>query len=166
MRSSSATGAWPNGSPFDSGSSNVAACRWALRISRLSGSISPCSGSRPRKYSGWLTRYWSSGLLDATYTAAAALRRRPARPTCCQVPDVDPELQRICADHPTHRSITQPMLNLPALQRKVAAAIAANRLRIPQPVREGLLQVAEKNLYLEPGPAKHDRLNAGAEEDL
>ena len=49
------TGSWrtcrcaPNFSPSESGSSNAAHFRWAIRISRLSGLMKACSGERSKK---------------------------------------------------------------------------------------------------------------------
>src|SRR4030088_1396436 len=46
------------------------------------------------------------------------------------------------------------------------AAIAANRSRLAETVRERLLQVAEQDLDLQARPAEDDRLHSGAQEGL
>src|ERR1700730_15397327 len=65
-----------------------------------------------------------------------------------QVPDVDPELERIGADHATHRSVAQAVLDLAPLQRKISAAIAANRPGFAEAIGERLLQKVHQNLHL------------------
>src|SRR5437763_2778159 len=66
-----------------------------------------------------------------------------------QVPDIDPELQRVGADHAPHRTIAESVLDLAPLQRQVATSVPADRAALAESIRERLLQVAEENLNLQ-----------------
>src|SRR5207302_7139860 len=83
-----------------------------------------------------------------------------------QVPDVDPQLERIGADHATDRPVAQAVLDLATLQRQIPTAVAADRPRLAQPTGERLLQIAEQDLDLQTGAAEDDRLHAAAQKRL
>src|SRR2546425_13375263 len=68
-----------------------------------------------------------------------------------EVPDVDPQLERVGADHAADRSIAQAVLDLAPLQREVPTPVAADRPAFAKPVGERLLQVAEQDLDLQAG---------------
>src|SRR5690348_3460442 len=68
-----------------------------------------------------------------------------------QVPDVDPQLERVGADDAAHRSVAQTVLDLAPLQREVPAPIAADRPRLTESIGERLLQIAEQDLDLQAG---------------
>src|SRR3984893_9078438 len=83
-----------------------------------------------------------------------------------KVSDIDPQLEGIRADHPTHRSVAQAMFDLTTLQWKVAATVAADRASLAESIGERLLQIAEQDLDLEAGAAEDDGLHAAAEKHL
>src|SRR5712691_11856975 len=56
-----------------------------------------------------------------------------------QVPDVDPQFERVGADHATDRSVAQAVLDLAPLQREIPTPVAADRSGFAEPVGEGLL---------------------------
>ena len=136
----------PKRSVAGTGSSKLDARRWLRRTCRLSGLTRPCSGELSNRYSGCAARNWSMGADEQTSAARLVPDRRPERPICCQVrgdgagvadadgrveaADVDPELQRVGGHHAAYAAVAQPRLDLVALVGQVAAAIAADRVRM------------------------------------
>ena len=123
---------------------------------------------------------WLSGVEFATSTATDEPLRRPARPACChaeatrarvadehrrvEAADVDPELERVRRDDAEHRSLAQPALDLAALQREIAAPVAADDALRPRLRLERLLEVRDEHLGREARRREHDRLQALREE--
>ena len=80
--------------------------------------------------------------------------------------DVDAELERIRGDHAAHATVPQAGLDRVPLVRQVAAAIAADRVRMARRGSERLAQVAGEHLDRGPRPGEGDRLDATADEPL
>ena len=72
--------------------------------------------------------------------------------------DVDAQLQRIRRHHAADAPLAKAALDLAALARQIAAAIAANRLRLPRLRAIGLLQIREQHLGVQPAVGEHNRL--------
>ena len=80
--------------------------------------------------------------------------------------DVDAQLQRVRGDHAAHAPVAQPGLDLVALVRQVAAAVAADRVRVARWRLERLAQVAREHLDRRARAGERDRLDAAADEPL
>ena len=83
-----------------------------------------------------------------------------------QAADVDPQLERVGGHHAAHPTVAQAALDLLALVRQVAAAIAADGVRVAGRRRERLAQVGGQHLDGGAGPGEGDRLHAPADEPL
>ena len=83
-----------------------------------------------------------------------------------EVPDVDPELERVGADHATDRSVAQTVLDLTPLQWQVSTPVAADRPGFAQPVGERLLQIAEQDFDLQARASEDDGLHPAAQKRL
>ena len=142
----------PNVSPLAvNGSSNAAHFTWSTRMCRLSGLISARSGERVEE----VRRVADDELVErraaadqhrrraaaAAAGAAGALPGRGDRPGIAghhadvERADVDPELERVGRDHRADAALAQPLLDLAAPLRQVAAAIAADPVLRPRPAR-------------------------------
>ena len=80
-----------------------------------------------------------------------------------QAADVDPQLERVGADHAGDLSAAQAGLDLPAMQRQVSRSIAAHALRSVEARREVLSEVAEHHLDLQAAAAENDCLHPAAD---
>ena len=80
--------------------------------------------------------------------------------------DVDAQLQGVRADHAPHRTVAESVLDLAPLQWKVATAVATDRAALAEPIRERLLQVAEKDFDLQTSSPEDDGLHPTAQERL
>ena len=170
----------PKRSSPTKGSSNAAHFTWLTRICRLSGLIAALLDRRAEEVVGVLRdelverrRVGDQHRHRGARAPAGAARLLPGRGDGARIAhqhrrveaaDVDPELERVRGDDPEHRALAQPALDLAALERQVAAAVAADdafgaRLRL-----ERLLQVGHEHLGREPRGGEHDRLQPLAEE--
>src|SRR5437773_9024530 len=100
--------------------------------------------------------------------AAELLPRRGDRPwisdqhRALQASNVDAELEGVGADNPRDLSAAQTRLDLAAVKREVAGAVAADAARGIETRVEVLPQVAEHHLDRKPAATEHDRLHARA----
>ncbi len=87
----------------------------------------------------------------------AGVAREDRRP---QRADVHAKLQRVRRHDALHGPLAQPALDLPPLQRQVAAPVATHPRRGDAHHLDLVAQVAEQHLGRQPCPRKHDGLRA------
>ncbi len=80
--------------------------------------------------------------------------------------NIDAQLQRARRHHTANSCIAQSALDLAALVRQIAAAIAANRFRFARPVGISLLQIRQQQLGVQTRIREHDRLQLMFQEFL
>ena len=154
---------------------------WLMRMDRLSGLMRAISGDLEKKYSGLLMMNWSRGELVATRTAAdrPGLPPRPPGPLPgagdrpgvagqhrdVERPDVDAELEGVGRDDAQDLARPQALLDLPPLERQVAAAVAADEALFLDRRLDVLFEVGQQDLGDEAAAGEDDRLEAVLEED-
>ncbi len=80
--------------------------------------------------------------------------------------NVDAELERVGGHHPPYPTVAQAALDLLALVRQVAAAVAADRVRVAGRRRERLAQVGGQHLDRGARLRERDRLHAAGDQPL
>ena len=80
--------------------------------------------------------------------------------------DVDAQLERVGGDHAADPAVAQAGLDLVALVGQVAAAVAADRVRMAGRRLERLAQVAGEHLDRGPRAGEGDRLHPAADQPL
>ncbi len=109
-------------------------------------------------------------LSASSSSAPGALPRRRDRPRISghhahvERTDVDAKFERIGGDHAAYLPGAQPLLDLAATQRQVAAAIAADPLRHARHVLEIFLEIRRQDLRRQPALRKDDDLEVAAQE--
>ena len=147
---------------------------------RLSGLISARSGDASKKYDGIaddeLIERRAAGHEHRGRAPAAAAgapgslpgRRDRARVTGhhadVERTDVDAELERVRRDDGAHAALAQPLFDLAAALRQIAAAVAANLLRRARRRLEIVLEIRRQDLGRQPALREHDRLQLALQE--
>ena len=72
--------------------------------------------------------------------------------------DVDAQFQRIGRHHAADAAVAQAALDFAPLAGQIAAAIAANRLRLARLRRIRLLQISEQHFRVQPAIGENDGL--------
>ncbi len=80
--------------------------------------------------------------------------------------DVDPELERVGCHHPAHAAVAEPGLDRVPLVRQVAAAIAADGVRMAGRRLERLPQVGRQHLDRRARAREGDRLHPATDQPL
>ena len=162
------------------GSSNVAHCRWLMRIWMLSGLTSPRLRRLVQEVLGMIDdvliqrrarRHHHRHRHSAAAAGAShALPGRSDRSGIAgkhrdiEAADIDAQFQRVRRNHAANAPVAQAALDLTPLIGQIAAAIADDGFLRRRPGFDSRLQVAHENLGDQPAVGENDRRNVALQE--